>query len=190
MLDAKTNPKGMGKYMNTFLYNSLVFNVSDKSMDYQGYHITKEEAEKLPIKKMAITLSPKEWRKVCDYVKLGTWFMNKEIYGSKPNPRVHLLYNRVNMCSSIRKDIVESIKQKRESYTVILSILEWSTLRDCIWQGMNWMLYHTHKRNFSYEKCEGKKYHDMIMAKEREAYDEMTPEEKASLTYHMGVNFV
>lgn len=180
----------MGKYMNTLLFNSLVFNVSDKSMDYQGYHITKEEAEKLPIKKMAITMSPKEWRKVCDYVKLGTWFMNEEIYSSKPNPRLGLLYNRVNMCNSIRKDIVESIKQKRESYTVILSILEWSTLRDCIWQGMNWMLYHTHKRNFSYEKCEGIKYHNMIMAKEREAYDEMTPEEKVSLTYHRGVNFV
>ena len=189
-LDAITNPKGMGIFMYNSFEKGLVFNVSDKSMDYRGYHITREEAERLPMKKMAITMSPKEWRKVCDYVMLGTWFMNEEIYSSKPNPRVGLLYNRVNMCSNIRKDIIELIKQKKVSNTVTLSILEWSTLRDCIWQGMNWMPYHSHKRNFSYAKCDGMKYHDMIMVKEREAYDEMTPEEKISLTYHMAVNFV
>lgn len=178
----------MGKYMRI---GNMQINTKDLSFEYEGKHYSKEEAESLPMKTITITLEHKEWKNLCKYVMLGIWYMNeeiKEVSDITTNMRAMLLYSRVRMCKELRERILEN---KDEESSVTLSLTEWATLRDCIWQGTSWISEHVRKPSKrKYSEKVGLEYHNMIMREERKAYKDMTIEEELSYLYNHAINFV
>ena len=169
-------------------------NTNDFSIEHRGKRYSKEEVESLPTKTITIELECREWRKLCKYVMFGIWYMNEEIHETHDitkNMRAMLLSSRVRMCKEIREHIISNKRKDAKEFSVTLSLTEWATLRDCIWQGISWVGEHTHTRKRkSFREDVGLKYHDMIMRKEVEAYNSMTDEEELSFFYNTAINFV
>lgn len=176
------------------IIGNMKINTDDLSFEYEGKHYSKEEAESLPTKAITITLKRKEWAELCKYVMLGMWYMNEEIketFDITTNMRAMLLSSRVRLCKELRKRILEYKTNNVGDYSVTLSLTEWATLRDCIWQGTSWVEEHTHKRKRRNERENiGYKYHYLILRKEKEAYNNMTLEEELSYLYTTATNFV
>lgn len=171
---------------------NMQLNTKDLSFECEGKHYSKDEAESLPTKTITITLKCKEWTELCKYVMLGMWYMNeeiKEVSDITKEMRTMLLSSRVRMCKELRERILNGKTKDAEEYSVTLLLTEWATLRDCIWQGTSWVGEHTHKRKRKKEGV-GLKYHNMIMRKEREAYNNLTDEEELSFLYNTAINFV
>ncbi len=142
---------------------------------------TKDFVESLPRRFMTITLTSKKWRELCEYVLWGMLYIKEEVEeGSSPLKAI-LLMNRVNTCNRLRDQIMESQAKSMYMCSITLPLHEWSTIRDCIWQGTSWEREHNPKMQIS--ESVGYVYHNFIMERESVAHQSMTFEEETAFMH-------
>ena len=157
--------------------------LKNSNSENKGIQLTKDFVDSLPSKSITITLKSKEWRELCEYVLWGIEYMKEEVEEGCFAARAILLMSRVNMCNRLRHQILESQTKSQHKCSITLPLHEWSTLRDCIWQGTSWQEEHSPKMQTG--KSVGYRYHNLIMARECEAHQSMTFEEKTAWMYNI-----